>query len=650
MVFRISRPGVKAAVTGVLLATGGAVVPAALTGPAAAQPVSHDRLVSAVPASSTPFITKGSWIKTIAQVGSKIFVGGQFTEVSQSGKKYTRNNIYAMDATTKKIDTTFAPDVSGEVLSIAGSPDGKAVYIGGWFGKVNGVGPASFQKLDAATGKKVTGFNTSPNNAVYDIKVTSAKVYIGGRFTKVNSVARSAFASVAPSNGGVQTTTNVPVTGVQNHGVTHVYKMAMSPDQKKLILLGNFSAVGGQERHQAAMVDISGTTAALKADWATTGYAAPCSSSAFDFYVRDADFSPDGSYLVIVTTGGPHGDTQLCDSAARYETNATGSDIKPTWVDWTGGDTLHSVAISPVAIYIGGHERWANNPFGSDSSQPGAVMRVGLGALDPKNGMPFTWNPGRDPKGIGAFELTLTSTGLYVGSDTDYFGPHKYYRGKIGFFPLSGGAVPPANATHALPGKVYIANSGLVSRSFNGTSAGSDTTVDSSGWSGVRGAALVDGTLWYAKSDGLFYKRSFNGSTFGTEQAVAPFNDSVWDAAHPEWKGTRANFYGLEASSVKGMFFADGRLYYTRSGLDDNLYYRYFTPESGVVGAQEFKAATSGWKGTSGMFVSGGKLYYAASNGDLRRISFANGAPSGSSELVDGTKNWSGNAMFLGAP
>jgi hypothetical protein len=126
-------------------------------------------------------------------------------------------------------------------------------------------------------------------------------------------------------------------------------------------------------------------------DWATTRFQQQC-ASVFDTYMRDVDVSPDGSYFVVGTTGAYRAGS-LCDAASRWELGTSGSGQQPTWVDYTGGDTLYSVAITGTAVYVGGHQRRMNNSFAADKAGPGAVAREGIAALDPVNGLPFSWNP-----------------------------------------------------------------------------------------------------------------------------------------------------------------------------------------------------------------------------------------------------------------
>ena len=104
----------------------------------------------------------------------------------------------------------------------------------------------------------------------------------------------------------------------------------------------------------------------------------------------------------------------LCDGTARFETNVA-APVRPTWINYTGGDTLHRVAASSTAVYVQGHPRWEDNPFGHDSCGPGCVPRPGIAALYPATGKALSWNPGKD-RGEGGKDLLHTAGHLgHVG-------------------------------------------------------------------------------------------------------------------------------------------------------------------------------------------------------------------------------------------
>jgi hypothetical protein len=145
--------------------------------------------------------------------------------------------------------------------------------------------------------------------------------------------------------------------------------------------------VAGLQRDQIVMLNLT-TSPVSVTDRATTRFQQQC-AKVFDTYMRDVDISPDGSYFVVGTTGAYRAGS-LCDAASRWETGATGSGQQPTWVDYTGGDTLYSVAITGTAVYVGGHQRWLNNSFAADRAGPGAVAREGIAALDTVNGLPLS--------------------------------------------------------------------------------------------------------------------------------------------------------------------------------------------------------------------------------------------------------------------
>ena len=356
-------------------------------------------------------------------------------------------------------------------------------------------------------------------------------------------------------------------------------------------------------------------------DWATTRYQQQC-ARVFDTYMRDVDISPDGSYFVVGTTGAYRAGS-LCDAAARWETGATGSGQQPTWVDYTGGDTLYSVAITGTAVYVGGHQRWMNNSFAADRAGPGAVAREGIAALDPVNGLPLSWNPGRD-RGVGAFALVATAQGLWIGSDTDRIGRYEYH-GRIAFMPLAGGTAVPESQVGTLPGDLFRlgTDATLTRRSFDGTTLGAPSTVATGvDWSTVRGAFVVSGRLYTGHADGTMTVRDFDGTTAGF---TTPIN----------LNGLTSTQFPI--SRITGMFFWNGRLYYTLTG-DTRLYYRWFTPESATLGADTFTAsgATDGrnWSGVSGMTMASGRLIYATTTGTLSAVAFTGGVPTGTATVL----------------
>jgi PKD repeat protein len=395
------------------------------------------------------------------------------------------------------------------------------------------------------------------------------------------------------------------------------------------------------------MLNLTGASAAVE-NWQTNFYNTACSGS-FQTYMRDLDISPDGSYFVITTTGAYGGAGTACDSSARFNTNARGSGLNYYWLNNTGGDTTYAVAITGTAVYVGGHQRWQNNPFAGDRAGQGAVARPGIAALDPANGLPFSWNPTRE-RGVGVFDLLATSTGLWVGSDTEHLGQNFEYHPRIAYFPLAGGTVVPANLTPTLPNNLYLGGprnpvADTVTRtSYDGTTFGAPAAVPNGGitWGTTnRGAFMLNGVLYAGWSDGSFNRRTYDGNSFG---ASSPINTGDLLVNMTTWHS--------EVGQATGMFFDNGRIYYTLSG-QSSLFYRYFTPESGVVGAARFTATgnTAGinFSQVNGMFVTPTGFYWASSvDGDLRRTDWtpATGVPTGSSVTVS-TGEWRARALFL---
>ena len=92
--------------------------------------------------------------------------------------------------------------------------------------------------------------------------------------------------------------------------------------------------------------------------------------------------------------------------------------------------------------------------------------------------------------------------------------------------------------------------------------------------------------------------------------------------------GASPTLYG-QMSSVTGMFYQAGRLYFTLKG--DSACTAWFSPDSGIVDNTEFSAPSSvNFSNADGMFVSGNTLYYVkSSDGGLNSVSFSGGAVTG---------------------
>jgi PKD repeat protein len=789
-----------------------------------------------VPTKKTPWVLDGE-VSKIVQVGGTMIAGGLFTQVTDpmNGAPYTRQNLFAFDAVTGLVSQTFTPTVDGQVQQLLPGPTADTVYVAGDFTKINGKGPNHLQLLDVRTGLAVTSFKAPSTNGGIETmeQLPGNRLFIGGFFTTIGGAAHGQLATINATTGAFDPFLDIVVSGHHNTGAgaqapVGPRESGVTPAGDRLVVTGNFRTVGGLARDQIVMIDLSGANAVVSTTWNTTLYTPICSPNAFDSYMRDVELSPDGSFFVVATTGGPHAGT-LCDTAARFETYAAGAALTPTWTDTSGGDTLWGVEITRSAVFVGGHNRWMNNPSGADFAGQGAVPRPGLSALDPETGVPLKWNPGRNPRGEAAYEIYETDAGLWVVSDTAFIGDNRYQRPRIAFFPYSEGYDTASKSSGTLPGNIYVGapvtasnvlyrvnaggaalastdtgpdwaadntttsvfrNSGsttatwgplaatslvnvpastplgiwtserndpiggnelqwtfpvaagtstqvrlyFASRSialrrftvlvdgtarltgydpnidpgvnrgtmksfditsdgtvnidlvhvlgnpeinaveivntavgpsattasivrFDGTTVAARSNVGTGtfDWTAVRGAVMVGRTLFYGQTDGFLWRRSFDGSSFGSPTQVNPYVDPLWNTVQTgsgptgqTYLGVLPTWYG-QLGTVTGMFYDHGRIYYTRSG-QGSLYWRWFSPDSGIIGGVENTApgGNVSWSATKGMFISGSTLYVVSSTtGQLLKIPFANGAPTGTSAVADATTDWRGRALFL---
>ncbi len=599
-------------------------------GEASANSFPQGLVVSSNPVDNTPYVMNG-YVTAITTIGQKVFVGGTFTTVRNAANptNLTRNYIFAYDRNTGVIDTSFAPALNGVVEALEPATDGSGIFVGGSFSTVNGVSNYGIAKLDPNGGAMVPGFSARTAGKVRDLAVHGNSVYLGGDIWAVNGFQRRRLAAINATTGAVLQNFTVGTTAPRI-STDWVAELDVSPDGSEMVIIGNFLEVNGLPRKQIARIDLTGQQATVM-DWSTEQYGSTC-NTVFWTYTRDVEYSLDGDFFVVATTGGPYTGT-LCDTAARWSTAATGSNVKEEWADWSGGDTLTAVAISDVAVYIGGHQRWMNNHLGRDQAQPGAVSRPGIAALDIENGVPLTWNPGRDP-GTAVWDLHLSDRGLYVGSDTDLIGGE--YHPKLAQFPLGGGSAVPEIEPATLPATTYTGETGttLTKRSFDGSSFGTSSVVGGApiNWAGVSDAFFESGKLYYIEG-GALKSRTFDGLTFGPA------------LAEPSW----TTWPSVTASTWNG-----GKLYYVES-TNSSLKFRYFSLESGIVGSQTFTMTTGiTWSNIAAMDFLDGDLYYAKTDGNLWAVEVNQaGVPvNGTQRVVSGPavgdgQNWNDASLYF---
>ena len=367
--------------------------------------------VSDDPADFTPNVVdapgggNGTVLK-YTQVGSTMYAVGRIGLVQNADRtvSYQRNNLLAFHAHTGEV-LPWAPRIRGTASAMVASPNGRYLFVGGDFRVVNGRVTRGLVKFNLATGRLVRRFSFRLSGQVHDLAWVKGHLLVGGVFTR-------GLRSVNPTTGRVDRWLTVGLRGrTARQTSTKAYRFAVNPAKTRLVVLGNFTRVGPFPRRQAAMIRLNGRGGRVM-NWHPRTFDRRCRVNRF--WTRGVDFSPGGRFFVIVAAGGGTART-ICDAASRWSTAGRGR-ARPTWVNYTGSDSIYSVEVTRHAVYVGGHFRWLDNRQRATQMAPGAVERAGIGAIHPATGKALPWNPGKT-RGHGTEELFATSAGLWVGSD-----------------------------------------------------------------------------------------------------------------------------------------------------------------------------------------------------------------------------------------
>jgi hypothetical protein len=389
-------------------------------------------------------------VRQLVQCGGIMYAVGRFSSIRQHQANHARNNIFSFSATAPYTITSWAPNVNGQVNSIAfnGSNCSRA-YIGGDFTSVDGTAVQNIAEISTSSGKVIPGFGDHANFEVWTMRMVNKHLLVGGDFVYINGSKNPYMASLSPVTGKNDGFVHLKISGDYQYCAkggspctkahhSEVYNQQISHSGTLDLVEGHFTKVGGAHRQQIFMLNLAGTKATV------TGWTSPQwdgSNPTADpywqcwpseaFYIRSAAWSPDDSTVYIATTGfrpaqnraqGTAPRTGLCDSVSAF---SSGQASQPAykWIEYSGCDSYYSVAADSAAVYAAGHPRWADNSHGCNKQGAGATPDMGLQGLNPANGQvelnsggTAMYTMSRDNAGY----MVITSAGLWIGSVNRY--------------------------------------------------------------------------------------------------------------------------------------------------------------------------------------------------------------------------------------
>lgn len=357
--------------------------------------------------STTPdpsWMTNGK-VYAMAQGGSTMYVGGQFTQLRStpagvSGPKLVLANLAAIDAATGVGMAGFDPIVThatdaAYVRALAVSPDGTRLYLGGHFDSIDGTPVRNLAAIDLATGQLDPTFDAVNAGSAASVVLAilpdpdGSQIYLGGSFLKVGGQDRSRLAAVL-ADGSLEPSWT-PAASAQ------VRSLALSSDGQTIFIAGNFTTVNGTSRQQVARVDA--TTGALSS-WSIPSGTIP---------------QPMVAWSVVATPTrlyGGFGKGPNFAAAFRLDNGNTGSQA---WRFNTVGNVQKVILTEDASrLLIGGH-------FGTGRLQQSACGTYlhALAMLNPTNGsLDCSWVPQLAPYGDnyqGVWDIDLTPTHAWFG-------------------------------------------------------------------------------------------------------------------------------------------------------------------------------------------------------------------------------------------
>ncbi|HUZ55968.1 MAG TPA: LamG domain-containing protein [Streptosporangiaceae bacterium] len=462
----------------ITVALGGAVgavaVPAATASTSAPRTVAISQVVGGVDG-SVGSAALSSWqtdgiVFALAYGNGVVYAGGQFGNARPPGQpagsttgEVTRTFLAAFNSTTGALITSFDPTITETgtasrpgVYALALSPDGKTLYAGGTFNKVDGTARTNLAAFDTSTGA-LTSWRPAAYSKVDAIAVSpdGSQIYFGGQFSHVNGVART-YAASADASGKL-----LPWAPALN---APVYSLAVPSDDSQVVIGGGFQSINGVSQNSAGAVDP--TTGTTNVPW--TANIVPWNPGTCTSSVKNIVISGGTAYLANEGNGGGCFDGDFAVSL--------GSTDSLLWQSDCLGAT-QAVEVVNGFLYKGSHAHdcaYAPGGFPQVSKPTGGWVTWHLLDQSLTDGTLGHWTPstnvGATERGVGTLgphAMATDGSQLFVGGDFTTVN-NKPQQG-FAIFPAGLGSVRPSNPTTAPT--VTSTSAGIDSISFPAVSS-----------------------------------------------------------------------------------------------------------------------------------------------------------------------------------
>ncbi|MBI5773090.1 MAG: hypothetical protein HZA89_05015 [Verrucomicrobia bacterium] len=304
--------------------------------------------------------------------GSRLYMGGDFSFITNAGTAYPLFNLAAVDAVSGAPIGGFQADLSARVRALIATDT--HVIVGGDFVRITNAGPAEIPvgrlvAVDAISGALNSTWFPTLNNVVLALSMSGSNLYVGGTFTSVTNqfgvtgVTRNRALALSTNLGSsAQLRTFNPELGNQVSTV--------AGDGTNLFLGGTFNYAKPVIRNRLAAVNPA------------TGQLLPWNPNANNTVFSLAAASVGGSNVLyaggqFTTVAGSNRFrlVQLSTDTAQVSSNLL---VATAFTNAFNG-TVRALAVGPANLYVGGD-------FAMITNGGVAAPAVGLVAVNLTNG------------------------------------------------------------------------------------------------------------------------------------------------------------------------------------------------------------------------------------------------------------------------